>query len=394
MRVLSSLPFIFSLAFAASPTAQVYLLPPIPDQRHPSSTPSLNQFDANSAISHHLGFDVYETAADRAESWWKEMGRILTGGNGVGQGTKDSVLIVIQSDYPQDFDLSKPDFTIENSPPSSMFTDLIHAYVERAYQAGDSVFSSLSPTIESIKQAVSPVYKALLDAFDVTSPAVETFVKELEMLAGFVDGDEVKAATDTTQEFSAFEVKGLAEVQVEKGRDSEQYITAAKAMQAVLSNPALQGRRTAIIVVPVEHTTNPSPSHRKSKRQQKLLSPDHPSAGPVFSVSTCFTSNSTCADTTNNCSGHGSCTPTTRAGKTCYTCSCAVTRNEAGRRQWWAGGACEKLDLSTSFTLLAGSAIFLIVLVIFSVGLLYSIGSQQLPNTLTAGAVSGHAKKD
>lgn len=103
MRVLYSLPLVFSLALAAPPTAQVYLLPASSDQHHLSSPPSLNQFDANSLISHHLGFDAYETAADRAKSWWKEMSRILTtdGQGGVGQGTKDSVLIVIQSDSPQ-----------------------------------------------------------------------------------------------------------------------------------------------------------------------------------------------------------------------------------------------------------------------------------------------------
>ncbi|KAG9031478.1 hypothetical protein FRB95_002724 [Tulasnella sp. JGI-2019a] len=404
MRVIFCLPLLVSLtqALSSPPTAQVYLLPAGPNQQHNLAyTPALNQFDANLLISHHLGFDAYQAAEERSATWWNEMARVISNsdgsGNRVGEGPKDSVLIVIQSDYPQDFipesTMSHPSFTIENPPPADMFTDLIHAYVERAHQMGDSVFSSLAPAINSITKIVSPVYKSILDAFDIASAGVEKFVTELEMLAGLVDEDTKKDAVSTAQEFSAFEVTGLVEIQKEKGRESEQYLTAAKSMQAVLSSPALQTRNTVVIVVPVDHTVTTT-SSRRSKRQQQPLLPSHPIAGPVFSVSTCFASNTTCAEKTKDCSGHGSCSPTTRAGKTCYTCSCAVTKNEQGRRQWWAGSACEKLDLSTSFTLLAGSSIFLVVLVVFAIGLLYSIGGEQLPNTLTAGAVSGHAKRD
>lgn len=266
-----------------------------------------------------------------------------------------------------------PTFTIDNPPPASMFTDLIHAYTERAHQLGDSVFSSLSPVINSITKAVSPVYKALLDAFDVASAAAETFVKEMEALVGLVDEEKDQLSStgdlvDQTHEFSAFEVKGLAEMQFEKGRQSEQYLTAAKSVQAVLSNvsrmldfyysfqtltyllptelqPALQDKKVAVIVVPHERPS--SRNRRLMKRQESSTTPAAPGSGVVFSESTCFASNTTCAESTDSCSGHGSCIATTRAGKTCYTCSCGVTKNEQGRRQWWAGQSCEKLDLST-----------------------------------------------
>lgn len=48
---------------------------------------------------------------------------------------------------------------------------------------------------------------------------------------------------------------------------------------------------------------------------------------------------------------------------------------------------------SSPFTLLAGTALALIVLVVFSVGLLQAVGSEQLPNTLTAAA-SAHPKRE
>lgn len=87
----------------AGPSAQVYLLPIGPIHQH--QTPALNQFDANSLISHHLGFDAYNEAEDSNESWWNEMSSWITNGkvgsHGVGEGSQDAVLIVIQSDHPE-----------------------------------------------------------------------------------------------------------------------------------------------------------------------------------------------------------------------------------------------------------------------------------------------------
>lgn len=135
----------------------------------------------------------------------------------------------------------KQSFIIPDAPSASMFTDLIHAYTERASHLFDSVFSSLSPFLASIKE--TPAYKQLLDIFDLAGEGAKHFVEEFGRLVEWVD-EEIEGKSKATSspdedKFSAFEVKGLAELEKAQGRESEQYITAAKSMQAVLSNVSL-----------------------------------------------------------------------------------------------------------------------------------------------------------
>jgi hypothetical protein len=42
--------------------------------------------------------------------------------------------------------------------------------------------------------------------------------------------------------------------------------------------------------------------------------------------------------------------------------------------------------------LIAGTSIAIVLIIVFSISLLYSIGTQELPNVLTGGIV--HAKRD
>src|SRR2546421_111748 len=67
----------------------------------------------------------------------------------------------------------------------------------------------------------------------------------------------------------------------------------------------------------------------------------------------CFNSESSCASTTSNCSGHGSCSEK-YAG--CYACRCSrkiVRSNDDGTTKsvQWGGTACEKKDVSVEFWL-------------------------------------------
>jgi hypothetical protein len=45
-----------------------------------------------------------------------------------------------------------------------------------------------------------------------------------------------------------------------------------------------------------------------------------------------------------------------------------------------------------AFTLIAGTSIAIVLVIVFSISLLYSIGTQELPNVLTGGII--HAKHD
>ncbi|RXW25049.1 hypothetical protein EST38_g808 [Candolleomyces aberdarensis] len=58
----------------------------------------------------------------------------------------------------------------------------------------------------------------------------------------------------------------------------------------------------------------------------------------------------------------------------------------------WAGESCERQDVSSSFVLLAGTVLVLLIIIFGSISLLYSAGDQALPSILLATAVN--SKKD
>ncbi|KAJ5985151.1 hypothetical protein N7499_008571 [Penicillium canescens] len=108
----------------------------------------------------------------------------------------------------------------------------------------------------------------------------------------------------------------------------------------------------------------------------------------------CHASNSSCAEATNNCSGHGSCYLKYGSGVegttgNCYACQCqqSVIRNSDGTTKTvqWGGSACQKRDISSPFFLVAGVSLLAIVLVGSAIGMLFSMGSQELPSVISAG---------
>lgn len=123
----------------------------------------------------------------------------------------------------------------------------------------------------------------------------------------------------------------------------------------------------------------------------------HVLSGPI---PTCFSSQSSCERSTNNCSTHGSCVRKwkgVRDAGDCYGCACSIpevtTNKEGGKKTTHYGGAaCHKKDVVMPFWLLGGTSIFLVFTVAWGVGLLYSMGSQELPSVIGAG-VSGPTRK-
>ncbi|KAJ5675876.1 hypothetical protein N7462_008773 [Penicillium macrosclerotiorum] len=108
----------------------------------------------------------------------------------------------------------------------------------------------------------------------------------------------------------------------------------------------------------------------------------------------CHASNSSCVDATNNCSGHGYCYLKYGSGDestsgNCYACRCqqTVQRNSDGTTQkfQWGGSACQKKDISSPFFLIAGVSVLAILMVSSAVGMLFSMGQEELPSVIGAG---------
>ncbi|EKV04970.1 putative endoplasmic reticulum membrane protein [Penicillium digitatum] len=108
----------------------------------------------------------------------------------------------------------------------------------------------------------------------------------------------------------------------------------------------------------------------------------------------CHASNSSCAESTNDCSGHGSCYLKYGSGVegttgNCYACQCkqSFVQNSDGTTitVQWGGSACQKTDISSPFFLVAGVSLFAIALAGCAIGMLFSMGSQELPSVISAG---------
>ena len=119
----------------------------------------------------------------------------------------------------------------------------------------------------------------------------------------------------------------------------------------------------------------------------------------------CFDTRTACQKQTHNCSGHGECkllhkgrgSGSNQESVDCYGCACVPTVQKAGKEggkqvTYWGGPACQKKDISIQFWLFVGSGVVLAFLVSAGIGMLYSMGSEELPSVIGAG-VSGPARK-
>ncbi|KAI1613771.1 hypothetical protein EDD36DRAFT_434490 [Exophiala viscosa] len=109
----------------------------------------------------------------------------------------------------------------------------------------------------------------------------------------------------------------------------------------------------------------------------------------------CFSSQSSCENTTNFCSGRGNCY---RAHTNCFKCRCGTTIahvNQDGTKKTtqWGGAACERKDISIPFILFASFGIAMTALISGAIGMLYSMGSQELPSVIGAGVAGPKAGK-
>jgi len=120
------------------------------------------------------------------------------------------------------------------------------------------------------------------------------------------------------------------------------------------------------------------------------------SSTPIVPQSkTCFASLADLNNQTVSCLGRGAGVKgiTTR-GSECWVCQCTKTVDAAGHTTKWAGEGCEKEDLSGDFVLLFFSGAGLLLVLAFSVGVLYGVGNVELPGTLSSVGGNGGIKKD
>ncbi|KAH8732815.1 hypothetical protein GQ44DRAFT_696483 [Phaeosphaeriaceae sp. PMI808] len=194
----------------------------------------------------------------------------------------------------------------------------------------------------------------------------------------------------------------------------------------VIKKAEQDGFAVTIITIPAStaHTRRENPEALLSINPEPSSSPVPPVANlekfPVINqvnnkdpvrgiLPRCFSSMSSCQKQTHNCSSHGQCALLHKGVGSgpdqqtldCYGCACVPTVEKVGEDHgmeskqkvtYWGGPACQKQDISSQFWLFVGTGVVLAFLVSSGIGMLYSMGSEELPSVIGAG-VSGPVRK-
>ncbi|KAF8236027.1 hypothetical protein L208DRAFT_1253653 [Tricholoma matsutake] len=317
--------------------------------------PSLSPADATSELSRHLGLESFEPFPDVSQEYPQE--------SFVGRGQSNALLLTIDEEDAEavlppsirpSFKLAYPSYT-----PISSLSSVVSTYLHRARHIYTSVYTQ----------------------------GLSWQLDDVDSLSDFFESAEGPA-------FAAIEVRKLSDLRQTNGPKSEQYSHAADKIRAFLTRTYDKSEELHIALL-----TFTSSYHSRVRRDpapqesQSPFPPNHPPPQePIGSISTCFTSADTCTNGTNSCSGRGQCVEASKSGRTCFICTCGVTRTGEGSKvktDRWAGQSCERKDVSGPFVLLAGTVLVLFLLIFGSISLLSGVGNHELPSTLLATAVNG-----
>ena len=221
--------------------------------------------------------------------------------------------------------LKKSTFSISPPPTTESLSALIPTYIDRAHHVYSHVYE---PTVS-------------FTSHDSAAASLQAFAD----LKDFLEGDYA------ADRFAAFDFSGLtASLKDTMGADHEQVHEAHKALREILKDLTKRDDiKPAVVSIPSphSHSHHHKHGHGHGKRQPQQSPLPLPRPGePIEAISTCHASADTCGNATDSCSGHGQCVAASKAGKTCFVCACSVTTDLKGRKEHWAGSACERRDVS------------------------------------------------
>lgn len=208
--------------------------------------------------------------------------------------------------------------------------------------------------------------------------------------------------------FAAVELSKLHNSGKKYGKSSPQYAQAAEALRILLED-LIQDDSATLAILTYATSSSASLVKRDAPQESQVPFPLPDPQQPIGAISTCFTSLDSCNNSTSSCSGRGQCSQASKAGRTCFVCTCGATTIGEGTKvktTYWAGESCERKDISryvialtiakeqtecfilySPFVLITGTVIVIILLFAGAVSLLSSVGDQSLPGTLLATAV-------
>ncbi|CAE6431519.1 unnamed protein product [Rhizoctonia solani] len=362
--------------------------------RGSSESPSLTLPQTNKVLANHLGLDIYESLEDYGET--KEWQKMLKNGMDSlldgDQLPKNTMMFVLYTDRPQDlasmptFDYfpEQPSFYINSTLSRRDVSALLSNYAAHARESFATVPKELNWKSDP---DFAPKFDGddIIQTFKVPGKSAALFLDEIMAIQYFRHGSWSRSTE--TPNFATFEITALDLLAEEYGRDSEQYRKAVDVIEWLSILGWHEGEIYSLIVTP--KTEPEGHSYHQARNMVAPIERRAPVSGsvPIYS---CFKNADTCRNATSACSERGSCVPVSRAGRTCYTCKCEPSRSKDGMTTtYWAGQRCERKDVSSAFVLLTGTVVGVLAVAFGSVALLYTVGDEKLPGTLTGGAVHG-----
>ncbi|KZT29180.1 hypothetical protein NEOLEDRAFT_1239182 [Neolentinus lepideus HHB14362 ss-1] len=356
-------------------STNVYLHPSPPRQET-----RLSPQKSSLLLSRHLGLECSESIQEEDEQWL--MDSMQSASDFVGKGGNALLVTMAEEDSREAIPASlQPAITAPDAFWRQSADSLVDHYLSRASRVYSSIYSS------SHSAPLSLGFPRLLDTWTLTEPtkATETFIEEVSTLVDFLETDSQYGES----KFGAFDLQSLHEIKAHYGLDSEQYESAKETLNAFFQSCLAKPNLNLAIV------TRPSSAENVRRQPPPSQTPMPVPQEPIGSFARCFQTESACVNDTSSCSGHGACVQAKQAEGQggCWVCACAATLNQKGKKEVWAGQACERKDVSGPFVLLSGTVIALVLLIAGSIVLLFGIDADKLPSTLT-GAVAPGLKRD
>ncbi|KAF2132917.1 hypothetical protein P153DRAFT_364176 [Dothidotthia symphoricarpi CBS 119687] len=395
---------------AAAKTGHVFVHDPATRTSPQASSPSLNVGAAGLVLAQRVGLSRFYTINYQDPALVQQI-NVLSGPQQKLFGGEDAdksrahVLVWLEdvedaTDIIKDASAWSSDFTIPYPPSPSDNNLLIENFIVQAeslpkyadakgrtYSAGIELEAALSPLK---KMTFHNEYLSIFRADKSDAFSRDTLAKKLNSLLASQD----LAITVVLMPPSSSHTKRAATP------DGTYHLPSAFAASRRVPSEK-------ILSLDPEPSTSPNPRVPDLEEFPTAMAANNT---PVRGIlPSCFNTLSICQQRTQNCSSHGECKLLHKgrgSGKDaqstdCYGCACVATttylsedKGKDGPKKvtYWGGPACQKKDISVQFWLFVATGTVLAFLISSGIGMLYSMGAEELPSVIGAG-VSGPVRK-
>lgn len=256
----------------------------------------------------------------------------------------------------------------------------------------DASFGELANILGSAQSSVdfTKVREGLYAGFDSSSNSVK-MLADLSSKYGSSSRSSLEYDFEMLELIAKYEDKGSFLVHLSSLADLsglELEIARQQFAKSILSlSKTSPSTKIAVISIPeefCEETRNTLQSYSEAGKPNRSMNKPSMKESPVTlkSAAGTFSSLEKCNESTNSCSGHGECK---KSSNGVYSCVCGTTYNDSKKKTTrWGGNACQKKDISVETQLFLWTGIVIVIILVWSLQLLFSIGSDPLPGVLSA----------